>query len=50
VAFYENVLSPTVKASGAVIYVLPETKSPEQQFGSWDVKHPGAEAQLALRQ
>lgn len=50
VAFYEQVLSPTVKATGAVVYVLPETKTPEQQFGSWDVKHPGAAAQLALRQ
>ena len=50
VAFYENVLSPAVKTTGAVVYVLPETRTPEQQFGSWDVKHPAAGAQVALRQ
>jgi hypothetical protein len=50
VAFYEQVLSPTVKATGAVVYVLPETRTPQQEFGSWDVKHPGADAHLALRQ
>lgn len=50
VAFYENVLSPAVKATGAVVYVLPETKTPQQLFGSWDVRHPGAEGHLALRQ
>jgi hypothetical protein len=37
VAFYEQVLAPTVRRTGAVVYVLPETRSPEQQFGSYDV-------------
>jgi hypothetical protein len=37
VSFYENVLSPTVQKYGAVIYVLPETKTPQQVFGSYDV-------------
>ena len=38
VSFYENVLAPTVKKHGAVIYVLPETRTPQQQFGSFDVE------------
>ena len=37
VAFYEKVLRPTVKRSGAIIYVLPETRTPQEQFGSYDV-------------
>ena len=37
VKFYENVLSPTVKKTGAIIYVLPETRTPQQVFGSFDV-------------
>ncbi|HEY8356169.1 MAG TPA: hypothetical protein VIL30_01810 [Ramlibacter sp.] len=47
VAFYENVLSPTVKAAGAIVYVLPETREPQQVFGSWDVTDP---AQMQGRQ
>jgi len=31
-AFYEEVVSPTVRHGGAVIYVLPETRPPEQSF------------------
>jgi hypothetical protein len=37
VSFYENVLSPTVKNYGAIVYVLPETRSPQKVFGSYDV-------------
>jgi hypothetical protein len=37
VSFYENVLSPTVQKYGAIVYVLPETKTPQQVFGSYDV-------------
>jgi len=37
-AFYEQVLAPTVQRSGAVIYVLPETKPVDKVFGSWDVE------------
>lgn len=37
VSFYENVLSPTVHQSGAVVYVLPEVKSVQQVFGAYDV-------------
>ena len=35
--FYEQVLSPTVHQYGAVIYVLPETRSPGEVFGAYDV-------------
>lgn len=37
VHFCEQVLSPAVKKSGAIVYVLPETRSPQEVFGSWDV-------------
>lgn len=37
VAFYEGVLKPTVQQTGAVIYVLPETRTPQAVFGSYDV-------------
>ena len=37
VTFYERVLSPAVQQFGAVVYVLPEVKTPEQVFGSYDV-------------
>lgn len=37
VSFYEGVLSPTVQKHGAIVYVLPEVKTPQQVFGSFDV-------------
>lgn len=37
VSFYENVLRPVVKGTGAVIYVLPETRPAQAVFGSFDV-------------
>lgn len=36
-AFYDKVLKPTVLRQGAFVYVLPETRTPQQQFGSHDV-------------
>lgn len=45
VSFYENVLSPTVHKYGAIVYVLPETRSAQQLFGAYDV--PGVQ-QVAL--
>ena len=42
--FYNKVLNPTVTRYGAVVYVLPETRTPQQQFGSYDVT---SRAQLA---
>ena len=51
VAFYEGVLSPTVKTKGAVIYVLPEARTPQQVFGSFDViQAPATVAQAAGQQ
>jgi hypothetical protein len=35
--FYEGVLSPTVRKYGAVVYVLPETRTPAEMFGAYDV-------------
>jgi hypothetical protein len=40
VTFYEDVLKPTVTKYGAVIYVLPEVKTPQQVFGAYDVTDP----------
>ena len=40
VSFYENVLSPAVHQSGAVIYVLPDVKTVQQVFGAYDVTDP----------
>jgi hypothetical protein len=37
VTFYERVLSPTVRNTGAVIYVLPEVEPIQAIFGSFDV-------------
>jgi len=44
VDFYDQVLSPTVRRTGAIVYVLPETRSPQAQFGSYDVLDPIARA------
>ena len=42
IPFYEQVLSPTVRRTGAIVYVLPETRTPREVFGSWDVTDPAA--------
>ena len=49
IPFYEQVLSPTVRRTGAVVYVLPETRSVREVFGSWDVTDPAAHSPLAQR-
>lgn len=36
--FFETALGPTVRNGGAIIYVLPETGTPQQLFGSYDVE------------
>ncbi len=33
--FYENTLKPTVQSTGAVVYVLPETRSPGETFAAY---------------
>jgi hypothetical protein len=35
--FYSSVVWPAVRKYGAYVYVLPETRTPQQQFGSYDV-------------
>lgn len=40
VTFYEDVLSPTVRKHGAIVYVLPETRKAQQLFGSYEVPDP----------
>ncbi|CAN7160456.1 hypothetical protein LJR129_000173 [Acidovorax sp. LjRoot129] len=39
VSFYEKVLSPAVRRTGAVVYVLPETQPAARLFGAYDVPH-----------
>jgi hypothetical protein len=46
VSFYENVVAPTVRKYGAVVYVLPEVSTPQQVFGAYDVTNS---AHLAAR-
>jgi len=50
VSFYENVLNPTVRQYGAVIYVLPDVKSVQQVFGAYDVTDPIQAAAFGPRQ
>ncbi|MBC5767395.1 hypothetical protein H8R02_23215 [Ramlibacter sp. GTP1] len=45
--FYEKVLAPTVKSTGAIIYVLPDKKSVEEVFKAYDVTSPLQMAQRA---
>ncbi len=44
-AFYEQALAPTVRSAGAIIYILPETRSAHEVFGSYDVDQPAKVAQ-----
>lgn len=39
--FFSGVLWPTVRKAGAIVYVLPETRTPHQQFGAYDVGGAG---------
>lgn len=45
--FFDGVLKPAVGKSGAYVYVLPETRTPQQQFGSFDVPPGDKPAQVA---
>ena len=38
VGFYEKVVSPTFTRTNGVVYVLPETRSAQEVFGSYDVQ------------
>ena len=48
-SFYDRVLRPTVLRQGAIAYVLPETRTPQQLFGSYDVP-AGKQATAVARQ
>jgi hypothetical protein len=37
VSFYEDVAKPAATGDGAIVYVLPEVKTPQQVFGAYDV-------------
>lgn len=47
--FYDKVLKPTVARQGAYVYVLPETRTPQQQFGAFDVHLADASARAGRR-
>lgn len=38
VKFYENVVSPSFTGTNGVVYILPETRSAREVFGSYDVQ------------
>jgi hypothetical protein len=45
VAFYKTVVSPAFKGTEGIVYVLPETRSARQVFGSYAVEdHAGLQA------
>ena len=46
-AFYDKVLYPNVLKKGAYVYVLPETRTPQQLFGSYDVPNKGVQGAQA---
>jgi hypothetical protein len=49
VSFYESVVQPTFSASAGVVYILPESRQPQELFGSYEVdKGPLVQA-AALR-
>lgn len=49
VAFYEQMLSPMVRSTGAVVYVLPETQPADAFLGAYDVPASGRLAQQGAR-
>ncbi|WP_349279998.1 hypothetical protein [Polaromonas hydrogenivorans] len=43
--FYDNVVSPAFTGTDGIVYVLPETRSAREVFGSYDVgEHPRPQA------
>lgn len=45
VSFYEGVVSPALTHSSGVVYILPETRSAHEVFGSYDVQATATQAQ-----
>jgi hypothetical protein len=42
VRFFENVVAPTFRGAGGIVYVLPETRPVREVFRSYDVAEPAA--------
>jgi hypothetical protein len=42
VKFFEQVVIPAFKGGAGIVYVLPETRSPAEVFGSYDIDENGA--------
>ncbi|MBA3594055.1 MAG: hypothetical protein H0W47_09690 [Polaromonas sp.] len=40
VHFYEKVVSPSFTGTNGIVYILPETRSAREVFGSYDVQDP----------
>ena len=45
--FFDSVLKPSVLKQGAYVYVLPETRTPQELFGSFDVPKDGKATAVA---
>ena len=48
VKFYENVVSPSFTGTYGIVYILPETRSAREVFGSYDV-HDSSRQQASAR-
>lgn len=48
VKFYENVVSPSFTNSNGIVYILPEIRSAQDVFGSYDVQDPSRKQATAL--
>lgn len=48
VQFYENVVSPAFSITGGIVYVLPETRSTREVFGSYDIEERAGRTVSAL--
>jgi hypothetical protein len=49
VKFYETVVQPTFSESPGVVYILPESRPPQELFGSYDVEQDSGLRATALR-
>lgn len=47
VNFYDKVVSPAFKGTNGVVYVLPETRSAREVFGSYDTREPARPRDMA---
>jgi len=44
VAFYEGVVRPTFSTTRGIVYILPESRAAQEQFGSYDVRYEVSQA------